>query len=547
MWQTRLTRARQLHTSAHSAKREERLLCHVWKLWRARCLQREEQLRSVEKAQCFYVQQRQQQCFFAWLRRYGLEICVRNFASRRQRSSMLRPSFERWRTRAELHSVVRHGQEQLAWRVGEQLTCRKVVHLWRRRAATHAADRKAARAQQIEDDAANLARFNQLARTFYHWRTRQVVLLRYGVDRRRCLPESLRAKSLQLHAARALPLNAAIESAFTGVSRAVPANVMKESARGEDQPGANVPRQPPRSSPHSVASSVVSRSISPQARRCPTSTRTPQRSPQRRRGKPAVLSSTSVPATDRAAEKHRGIVSTEEGTGQANVAKLLAGKDRVVVQVPVPSLKLRGLALERQLFAVQRHTRLSAFGISLPSQSAEAAPSVCALADAAVWNKPAHLRSKPSGALFESARQSMKWHTRNEAHHRSSPLLRSPPDDSTQSSSATSDVDRQVPIRSHTATPLFAREKMADRSPKTAQRTSYFASDLVESPPQHLSRQPHTLNRRRLNGEADVEADFAPRRSSNRLLSQMELLLQRVRGIEAHCSSPSQPTWPGVA
>ncbi|KPA82202.1 hypothetical protein ABB37_03324 [Leptomonas pyrrhocoris] len=571
-WTTRRSRASELCSFAHSVKSEEKLRQRLWACWRRRTLQRERSRRYEEEVRRLYSRQTLQRCFHTWVSRYQLEARVRGFVGRHRRSLLLKPSFETWRVRAEVRGVVRHGQEELAWRVGEQLKRRKVLRVWRRRAVAHAAARMAARAMEIDDAAHHLARLSRLARTFYHWRTRGFLLRRYLVDRRRCFPDTERARRSRPYATAVPPLLVAaigenVSSGVRGVAQVKEKKVEEMELSPTTTP--LPPPPPPPSSSRSAASSAASRNpsarVSPRAARrmaaaaaaSPKASRhSSRRSPPRRRVTPATVDADADSHSSGAAahghvrpkkEDSVSVVSPQTAAPHS----VLAGRSPAVVVVTPETATLRGrrtLALERKLLAAQRHLSLSGFGVCFPATSVERLPASSAtvrslsgsVSAATAFHPRKPSPSTPSVYLHSVVRSATDGAS-GKPRYRSSSTLSPPPNTSpiVNSSDAVSDVDGELPIRSHTATPLFSRKTTRSSSSTAPLRTLYSASDLVESPPQHPPRQ---LNATREGDEPHLESEqrsrFVPHTSANRLLSQMELLLKRVRGIEAEYRSP---------
>ena len=528
-WRTRLTHESQLRVSTSSVNGEERLRKGAWKLWRVRLFERQQNRRREDQIAHFYKQYTLRRCISIWLSRYAVETRVRRCVEQRQRSLLMKPAFERWCTRAEVCRAVRHGREQLAWKVGDQLQCRRVLRMWRRRATAHAAARLAARATQIEDEADCFAQLRRLARTFYHWRARGFILCRYHVDRRHRLPTARRTERIEGEVC-------------------VPSVVLRTAAvtvsADAESPGITAQASTARSEvvkALSAATSSVS-SASPSAR--VVSPRVARRTaPQRRRVTPAAG------REDGGGNKSGTKKSVDSSDSPQR--RSLVGKTRVVVVngslAAMPSWK-RALALERQLFAVQRCASLSALGISLLWTSKAPSPvstahshshSTPRVAKADTTAKPSSLHSPFSLTAWHFAPHASTRNAQGRARHRhcfqpSSSPPSTPIEDSTQSS----DVDCQHPIRSHTATPLFKRRGCHESSPAAPPRTAFFSSGLVETPPQDYRRQPRTTSHSEAFQEDDERSDLPHRGSSNRLLSRMELLLQRVRDIEASYRSP---------
>lgn len=559
-WRTRLTRDRPASSPAYSEQSGRRLRERALKQWRVRFLQRKQNRRHSDAATSLLVRATLQHCLLAWVRRCQLESRVRVYAARHNRLLLLKPAFEKWLLRAEVRGAVRRGQEELAWRVGEQLVCRKVLRVWLRRAAVHAAGRRAAAAAEMKCKAVKLARLNGLARAFYRWRTRQVVLRRYDVDRRRTLPEMRRALPLHLHPAASIPPLATAGAPPPSVTTLVPVQTKStpEELAPTDFMAMPVQPLPPRSAATSPAASraASARSVSRASQRPASSAAAARpRSPRRQRatpGRATVSRSAAAQSRDRgAAETHReeaSVVRTEVTaqpaalTATSPLASLAAASRSVVCCPSTAPPRRRALVLERQLFAAQQNTRLTDFAVCLPSKPA------VQHTKPAVSQHNAFTNLALSGHLpAESSAGALRWsanaHSGAQRAHRG---RSSPRDTSGRSGSESSDVDRQVPIRSHTATPLFTRGQPMSWSPDTAlPRTSHLMSDLVESPPQHLRRAVKkgsngVGSQGNDNGQLDASPPPLPssRASSHRLLSQMEQLLRRVRGIEADYRSP---------
>jgi hypothetical protein len=577
-WKQRLSRADQLRVSAKSVKYERRQRECIWRRWRARLLQRQRSRRHAADVDRLCSQRALQHCFQTWVFRFQLESRVRSYTVRRQRSALLRPAFERWRSRAEVCTVVRCGQEELAWKVGEHLQCRKVLRVWYRRAAVHAETRKAARAVAIEDVADRLARLNRLARTFFHWRTRGLLLRRYQIDRRRCLPEAQRGKPLQIQGSSPSPpppppLTERVSKGATDGGTGGGAAQETSMRAGRSTTLANMtPLPPPPSSTCSATASVLPSSSPSQNHSARVSPRqrgrqTTSWSPQHRR-----VHTTNSNARDELVQGNRGAVEQHQGTAKERIVEGVGfakstppvsftaaapTKTRGTAVVHVGGAAAppwrRALALERQLFRVQCHTSLSTFGVCflsktagqcLPPTTAPHHPSLNSVKEAlsqpvntsvrySTRPSPRHEATQPPlpYRVLPSGSVTRNYHRSNSSRSNSS------------SSSGNSATDRQMPIRLHTGTPLFRRRKTHDSSPRDPSRVSHLASDLVESPPQHLSRQLRTTREGESYQEDAATPAFVSRKSANRLLSQMELLLQRVRGIEAaYRSSSAAPT-----
>ncbi|KPI87480.1 hypothetical protein ABL78_3429 [Leptomonas seymouri] len=559
VWKSRRSHASELRLISHSVKHVENLRRRSWEFWRWRMLQREQRRRHESEGYRFYILQKLHHCFHTWVCRYRLESRVRDLVRRHLRAFFLKPAFEKWRLRAEVCGVVRRGQEELAWRVGEQLKARKVLRVWHRRAIAHAVGRKAARAAAAEDEACRLARLHRLARTFYHWRTRGFLLRRLLVDRRRCLPAAQRTAPLQIYGNTcAPPLTATVRSSVSK-GRSGAEQAMKTFFTAISPPPLPLP---PHRSDSSSASRNPSTRVSPRAARSTTAPTSKAhvhpsgRSPSQRftsappEVSPDLRSSSAMAQQQMLLEKENSVRVANPQAASPHAA--LAGRSRavVIVREPASNSRRRTLTLERQLFAAQNHSSLSSFGIRLPLELAGLTPASTTIlrstldpSRASTAAKQRKLSLLSPAVHAHSSVRSWTGGSRGRLRHSSSPRSSPPPSPSSvrsrTRSEEVSEIDAELPIRSRTATPLFPRQKTQYRSPKALPRTSSSAKDLVESPP---DPSPHQLNSTSVGGgpyrESRLRSNFAPRTPPNRLLSQMELLLKRIRDTEADYRLP---------
>ncbi|KAG5493913.1 hypothetical protein JKF63_01745 [Porcisia hertigi] len=528
-WTWKRTIATRLNRFVEARLPQRTLVREAWENWRSRWRERQMRREREPQIRAFRVAQRAAMCFAQWVQRWRRETYVRACVARQKHRHVLHPAFLHWQQRMQLCVILRQGQEELALKISEQLQGRRVLRTWRRRAAQHVKHRRQLFSAVMVTDAERFWRFNQIARTFFHWRTHSFTIRRYNVDRRRGLP----AAAQDAAGMSSLRGNGAVLS-ITGIIKTesrVEAGAEEEHIENSTDPAAIALLPLP---PHSAASSSASPSKSQRGRRRHAGRgfthvmRSPQRSPAR--GSSVAATRESASATEAAA---RGVPHSV-GFGDINrddrVAPTAAthGGLRVAQsrQLAIPHGK-RTIALQRQLLAVQGHQRPSLLLAGPRARASRTWLKTTPPAWQARYDPPFSRSSTPRRtatrprALLLNNTVEPHWHDKKG-------------DDSSEI---------RALRRSPTATPLSTtcEAKGTPRPPQGAAAPRYTAA-LVDSP--HTS----PLPQRQRNGGAHLQAhgDYAtlesgcvPTASSHRLLRQMEELLWRIRTIEGGYGAPA--------
>ncbi|KAG5468630.1 hypothetical protein CUR178_01464 [Leishmania enriettii] len=510
-WALRCTIAARLRNFIESRLPRHTQARQAWSTWRSRWLQQQLRQAQEHRLHAFRVAHLTGFCFARWVQRWRRETCIRACVARQQRCHLLRVVFLQWQQRLHLCAIVRHGQEELALKISDQLEGRRVLRTWLRRAAQHAGGRRRHLEALMDADADTALRHSRLARTFYHWRTHSFVRRRYNVDRRRCLPAAAHRTAGEKGFITHRELLRITGGA--GVAHNIGADSKDKNSERPTSPAA-VARLPP--PPRAAASKSAPPQRSQQgrveyARRAPY-TRSPQGSSDRCSNATAVRQSTAVAVASLKAPESTGLRSDdEEGPAAAPATPHLDSRTVHCRQLSIP-LRKRTLALQRQLLAVQlQHPLLF---------SAHASVRVITAGRRA---------TPPARAMFSEPPYSIVIAPRRTTRPKTPPPTNTV-DQHWDSSLSGSDAEIEAPTRSCTATPLFAAREVEHA------RRPLCNTALVESPHSSSSLQPlPPQSGNHLRGSANCAAlgsRFEPAATTNRLLGKMEQLLRRIRSME---------------
>ncbi|GET92232.1 hypothetical protein, conserved [Leishmania tarentolae] len=512
-WTLQYRMAIQLRSFIESKHSRNTVARQVWQTWRLRWLEQQLRREQEDRVRVFRVERLAEVCFARWVQRWRRETDIRACVGRQQRRHILRPLFLQWHRRMQVCFIVRQAQEELALKVSEQLSGRRTLRTWHRKATQHAARRRGLLDALMDEEADSFVRISRLGRTFYHWRAHSFVRRRYNLDRRSGLPVSA-------HGAAVMRSVRGHDVVFriTGVGHHSEADTGNEDFDSSTNPAPMKPLPPP---PSSAASSSVSPGRAQRGplkcgRRAPTrsvvSVRSPKRLPDHRCNATFVHQSTlaAAAALDEPASTWFG--STNEDGHAAALATPHGGRRFVASKQLAIPLRRRAVALQRQLLTMQ------------PQQKSLFSRNVC-VRDVTTGSQS----TPPSGPLLSQLTHMISLGPRRTAHPRREPPFTTPRQHWNNNLSG-SDADGQTPRRSRTATPLFTpcEDEGALRSRRSAA--------LVESP--HPSsppppRQPHRGAHGRSNDDAAHRFGSASTDPAHRLLGQMEQLLRRIRVLEA--------------